>query len=245
MSGGSIIPSAPTSSDDSGPSLTSLKHMAAHVVASSALQDDNSSTTDSSTRSYNSMDARTILDSSMGTSMMRVEGGAVTSQMDTQLQPLLGVTPLGPVQLSQEKLYQLKMLEAASKHLPQLSDSERVRPYIQRTPCATTSYHHQHPPPHFDTFEFYQRLSLESLFFIFYYMEGTKAQYMAAKALKKLSWRFHTKYMMWFQRLEEPKAITDDYEMGTYIYFDYEKWSQRKKEGFTFEYRYLEDKDLP
>ena len=36
---------------------------------------------------------------------------------------------------------------------------------------------------------------------------------MSAKALKKLSWRFHTKYMMWFQRLEEPKAITDDYEM--------------------------------
>lgn len=63
----------------------------------------------------------------MGTSVMRGEGGAVTSQMDTQLQPLLGVTPLGPVQLSQEKLYQLKMLEAASKHLPQLSDSERVR----------------------------------------------------------------------------------------------------------------------
>ena len=32
---------------------------------------------------------------------------------------------------------------------------------------------------------------------------------------------------------------------GTYIYFDFEKWSQRRKEGFTFEYRYLEDKDLP
>ena len=43
--------------------------------------------------------------------------------------------------------------------------------------------------------------------------QGTKAQYMAAKALKKLSLRFHIKYMMWFQRLEEPKAITDDYEM--------------------------------
>lgn len=47
--------------------------------------------------------------------------------------------------------------------------------------------------------------------------KGTKAQYMAAKALKKLSWRFHTKYMMWFQRLEEPKAITDDYEMVSLI----------------------------
>ena len=32
---------------------------------------------------------------------------------------------------------------------------------------------------------------------------------------------------------------------GTYIYFDFEKWNQRRKEGFTFEYRYLEDKDLP
>lgn len=31
---------------------------------------------------------------------------------------------------------------------------------------------------------------------------------------------------------------------GTYIYFDYEKWTQRKKEGFTFEYKYLEDRDL-
>ena len=67
--------------------------------------------------------------------------------------------------------------------------------------------------------------------------------------------------MMWFQRHEEPKIINDEYEQvhrvccdalliltsffqGTYIYFDYEKWGQRKKEGFTFEYRFLEDRDL-
>ncbi|KAG8235285.1 hypothetical protein J437_LFUL014923 [Ladona fulva] len=31
---------------------------------------------------------------------------------------------------------------------------------------------------------------------------------------------------------------------GTYIYFDYEMWGQRKKEGFTFEYKYLEDREL-
>lgn len=35
---------------------------------------------------------------------------------------------------------------------------------------------------------------------------------LAAKALKKLSWRFHTQYSMWFQRHEEPKQITDDFE---------------------------------
>jgi len=63
-----------------------------------------------------------------------------------------------------------------------------------------------------DTAEFFQRLSTETLFFIFYYMEGTKAQYLSAKALKKQSWRFHTKYMMWFQRHEEPKVINEEYE---------------------------------
>ena len=31
---------------------------------------------------------------------------------------------------------------------------------------------------------------------------------------------------------------------GTYVYFDFEKWSQRKKEGFKFEYKFLEDRDL-
>lgn len=128
--------------------------------------------------------------------------------------------------------------------MPHPSDSERIRQYLPRNPCPTPPYHHQMPPPHSDTVEFYQRLSTETLFFIFYYLEGTKAQYLAAKALKKQSWRFHTKYMMWFQRHEEPKTITDEFEQGTYIYFDYEKWGQRKKEGFTFEYRYLEDRDL-
>lgn len=31
---------------------------------------------------------------------------------------------------------------------------------------------------------------------------------------------------------------------GTYVFFDYENWAQRKKEQFIFEYKYLEDKDL-
>ena len=49
------------------------------------------------------------------------------SRLDAQMQPLLGVAPLGPVSLSQDRVYQLKMLEAAYKHLPEPSDSERVR----------------------------------------------------------------------------------------------------------------------
>lgn len=110
-----------------------------------------------------------------------------------------------------------------------------------RTPCPLLPFHHHTPPHHCDSIDFYQRLSTETLFFIFYYLEvsvcvftgeriqrllctvkygsdhcvycqGTKAQYLSAKALKKQSWRFHTKYMMWFQRHEEPKTITDEFE---------------------------------
>uniref|UniRef100_T1HIJ7 CCR4-NOT transcription complex subunit 3 n=3 Tax=Rhodnius TaxID=13248 RepID=T1HIJ7_RHOPR len=163
---------------------------------------------------------------------------------EAQIPPLLGVAPLGPVPLQKEHQCQFQMMEAAYYHMPHPADSERVRQYLPRTPCHTPVYYHQVPLAHSDTLEFFQRLSTETLFFIFYYMEGSKAQYLAAKALKKQSWRFHTKYMMWFQRHEEPKLINEEYEQGTYIYFDYEKWGQRKKEGFTFEYKYLEDRDL-
>lgn len=93
--------------------------------------------------------------------------------------------------------------------------------------------------------EFYQKLDMDTLFFIFYFYQNTPCQYYAAKELKNYSWRFHTKYMAWFQRLEEPSVITEEYEQGTYIFFDYEvSWSSRKKENFRFDYKYLEDISL-
>ena len=131
---------------------------------------------------------------------------------EAHIPPLLGVAPLGPVPLNKETQLQYAMLEAAYMHMPHPSDSERLRPYLPRNPCVTPAYYPQLPPQGSDSLEFFLRLSTETLFFIFYYMEGTKAQYLAAKALKKQSWRFHTKYMMWFQRHEEPKIINDEYE---------------------------------
>lgn len=56
------------------------------------------------------------------------------------------------------------------------------------------------------------QFGIPSDFPLHFLSQGTKAQYLAAKALKKQSWRFHTKYMMWFQRHEEPKTITDEFE---------------------------------
>lgn len=97
----------------------------------------------------------------------------------------------------------------------------------------------------FEGHEIYDKVDLDVLFYIFYSEPGTIRQYFAAKGLKKCSWRFHTKYTTWFQRLEEPKIITDTYEQGLFIFFDYEvSWGSRKKKDFTFEYKYLEDIDV-
>lgn len=57
------------------------------------------------------------------------------------------------------------------KPLTPLPLSLYYRQYLMRNPCPTLPFHHQVPPPHSDTVEFYQRLSTETLFFIFYYLE--------------------------------------------------------------------------
>ncbi len=67
-------------------------------------------------------------------------------------------------------------------------------------------------------------------------------RHLAAQELKRQSWRFHVKYLTWFQRHSEPQLITDEYEQGVYVYFDWEgSWCQRKKSDFRFEYRYLSE----
>ena len=151
------------------------------------------------------------------------QSGKERSQKKTEahIPPLLGVAPLGPVPLNKDTQLQYAMLEAAFTHMPHPSDSEKLRPYLPRNPCATPVYYPQLPPVSSDSLEFFQKLSTETLFFIFYYMEGTKAQYLAAKALKKHSWRFHTKYMMWFQRYEEPKVINDEFEQVMFLTISY------------------------
>ncbi|KAI5150172.1 CCR4-NOT transcription complex subunit 3 [Enteropsectra breve] len=92
---------------------------------------------------------------------------------------------------------------------------------------------------------FYKKLDLDTLFFIFYFCKGTIQQTYAAMQLKKYAWRYHLKYKMWFQRLDEPKLITSEYEKGEFLFFDYETaWNFMKKNDFIFEYYYLEQNDF-
>lgn len=184
---------------------------------------------------------------------------------EAHIPPLLGVAPLGPVALSKEQqvrrlpswippwmpwrsiqikkvlvcaIFQIQhqSLEAAFYHMPHPSDSERLRHYLPRSPYMTPPYYPQSVPLASDSLDFFHRLSTETLFFIFYYLEGTKAQYLAAKALKKQSWRFHTKYMMWFQRHEEPKTITEEYEQVIF------NWSHFNWRDVAFNLVFLIDK---
>ena len=134
------------------------------------------------------------------------------SFQETFITTALGAAPLGKVQLTKEQTYQLNILEATTKKMPLPTDTERLRTYMPRKPTITPSYFPLTPPPGHDSLEFLCKLECGTLFFMFYYMESTKAQFLAAQALKKLSWRFHMRYMMWFQRLEEPTCITDEFE---------------------------------
>ena len=100
------------------------------------------------------------------------------------------------------------------------------RRYAPRNPAPTHPLFPTQPASIVESAALYENLPMDTLFLAFYYQQGSYHQYLAAKQLKKHSWRFHKKYMTWFQRHEEPKLTTDEYEEGTYVYFDYEsgKW---------------------
>ncbi|CAI9289790.1 unnamed protein product [Lactuca saligna] len=150
------------------------------------------------------------------------------------------------------------LLDSAFYKLPQPKDSERAKSYTPRHPAVTPQFYPQVQAPIVNNPAFWERLGsdnigTDTLFFAFYYQQKSYQQYLAAKELKKQSWRYHKKYNTWFQRHEEPKIATDDYEQGTYVYFDFHMatdtdhqllqhgWCQRIKTEFKFEYNFLED----
>jgi len=134
-----------------------------------------------------------------------------------------------------------RMMAASQANCPETRDAERPV-FFRPKGINIPSYYPQDPTPIFNDPRLYSRIDTDTLFYIFYYRQNTYQQYLAAKALKEQSWRFHKQYQTWFQRHEEPKSITDDYEQGTYRFFDYEStWMNRRKADFKFAYKFLED----
>ncbi|KAI9805720.1 MAG: general negative regulator of transcription subunit 5 [Piccolia ochrophora] len=135
-----------------------------------------------------------------------------------------------------------RLLAASAAGCPDSLDADRPRHYKPQTRYSTPSHYPQEPLSIFDDSRLYTRIDTDTLFYVFYYRQGTYQQYLAAKSLKNQSWRFHKQYQTWFQRHEEPKTITEEFEQGTYRFFDYEStWMNRRKADFKFAYKFLED----
>ncbi|KAJ7083334.1 Not1 N-terminal domain, CCR4-Not complex component-domain-containing protein [Mycena belliarum] len=133
-----------------------------------------------------------------------------------------------------------KYLANGFASVPQPQDTTKAKYYMPRNPFPTAPYYPQMPHPLLNNATLYSQVDVETLFYVFYFLPLSYPQYLAAAELKRQSWRFHVKYLTWFQRHAEPQAITDEYEQGVYVYFDWEgSWCQRKKSDFRFEYRYL------
>mmetsp|Transcript_4343 Transcript_4343/g.4776 ORF Transcript_4343/g.4776 Transcript_4343/m.4776 type:complete len:514 (+) Transcript_4343:119-1660(+) len=169
-------------------------------------------------------------------------------------QSAIGSQPIGQSRMQQNPIGEpvgrgkaispLTLLDTSLNNLPESIERPKQQ-YKPKNPFSTPPYYPKVPSPAFENPNVFAKFDTDLLFFIFYYQQGTYQQYLAAKQLKLQSWRYHKKYLTWFQRHEEPKKITPDYEQGTYVYFDYETgWCQRKKTDFTFHYQFLEDKEL-
>jgi CCR4-NOT transcription complex subunit 3 len=115
-----------------------------------------------------------------------------------------------------------RSLELSYLNAPDSQDAEKPKHYKPTQKYNTPAHYPQEPLPIFDDPSLYKRVDTDTLFYVFYYRQGTYQQYLSAKELKRQSWRFHKQYQTWFQRHEEPKTITEDYEQGTYRFFDYE-----------------------
>jgi len=81
------------------------------------------------------------------------------------------VAPLGKTALTKDQNQQLILLDSAFKKLPHPSDTERIRNYLPRITVNTPNYYPVNLPATHDSLDFLAKLSSETLFFMFYYME--------------------------------------------------------------------------
>lgn len=134
-----------------------------------------------------------------------------------------------------------KSLESSLMNVPEPHDSDKPRYYVPQNPYPTPQWYPQTPAALFDNPAVYAKFDEDTLFYIFYYSHRDYHRYLAARELKRQSWRFSIRYGTWFRRHSEPIAINEEYEEGSYVYFDFESsWCQRRKNHFRFEYKYLE-----
>ena len=137
------------------------------------------------------------------------------------------------------------ILELSYRCRPSCEDLVRIRPY---SPSNPYNPHAQYPQQGGrEDAELMRKLPIDTLMLIFYYREGTYAQFLASQELKRQNWRFHVRFGLWFKRGNSVKTVNPTLEFGSYNLFDLSEdvWSMRTRNDFTFEYEYLDEDQIP
>ena len=77
-------------------------------------------------------------------------------------------------------------MNASYKHIPTKQDSERAPTlsYTPRNPYPTPPSFPKAPSPFIENTEMFDKFDVDTLFFVFYFQQGTYQQHLAAKQLK-------------------------------------------------------------
>jgi CCR4-NOT transcription complex subunit 3 len=66
----------------------------------------------------------------------------------------------------------------------------------------------------------FSKVQLETLFFAFFFHQGSRQQLFAANRLKLQGWRYHMKLSTWFARTQIPEVVNESFEEGVMAYWD-------------------------
>lgn len=108
-------------------------------------------------------------------------------------------TPQAKDTSSKERQKNLELLETSFNNILTKQDQEVIDP---KHPVSVWEEHEYPRIPLFNRKENFARFDLETLFFAFYYQQGTYQQYLAAVELKKKNWKFVKKFETWFKKVE-------------------------------------------
>ncbi len=140
--------------------------------SSSSSSSSSSTTTNSNTSANQQQQSQQITSLSPSSQQQQQSSSTILStNQETFIQPILGVAPLGKTALTKDQNQQLILLDSAFKKLPHPSDTERIRNYLPRITVNTPNYYPVNLPATHDSLDFLAKLSSETLFFMFYYME--------------------------------------------------------------------------
>jgi hypothetical protein len=171
----------------------------------------------------------------------RADTAAILATLDQHTSYILesAILPSNPWPALKE--VQLRFNATALSHslrfLPEATDEAPVRKYVPRNAptsaaaCLGSEFFPVEPLPALETPAMFAKLPLDTLFFIFYYMQATYAQFLALRELKRRDWRFHKRYNTWFLRAEEPVELTSNHEKTHFQYFDCALKRGRQKRG--------------